>query len=208
MGCIYSAVDRNDALRPPKAWKMDFSEYNRPLNENDLDEMRTKYWDDRVTNSLEVWDVLHQCCNACLQGDYQKANTLFRDAKLQAANHDLSEVVDEEGQVYSVEKFCYSNPSNMMVGRVEEETTVIAGKTISYHFRLQTTLMDEQKEFELSLSPHTLISSVIVTIKVMLKEQHAVDTVQHVKLIYRGFVLEPEKPLDDYGVNPEYVILA
>ena len=41
MGCIYSAVDRNDALRPPKAWKMDFSEYNRPLNENDLDEMRT-----------------------------------------------------------------------------------------------------------------------------------------------------------------------
>lgn len=68
--------------------------------------------------------------------------------------------------------------------------------------------MDEQKEFELSLSPHTLISSVIVTIKVMLKEQHAVDMVQHVKLIYRGFVLEPEKPLDDYGVNPEYVILA
>ena len=127
-------------------------------------------------------------------------------------------MVDEEGQVYSVEKFCYSNPSNMMVGRVEEETTVIAGKTISYHFRLQTvqficrfesqTLMDEQKEFELSLSPHTLISSVIVTIKVMLKEQHAVDTVQHVKLIYRGFVLEPEKPLEDYGVNPEYVILA
>ena len=71
-------------------------------------------------------------------GDYQKANALFRDAKLQAVNHDLSEVVDEEGQVYSVEKFCYSNPSNMMVGRVEEETTVIAGKTISYHFRLQT----------------------------------------------------------------------
>lgn len=71
-------------------------------------------------------------------GDYQKANTLFRDAKLQATNHDLSEVVDEEGQVYSVEKFCYSNPSNMMVGHVEEETTVIAGNTISYHFRLQT----------------------------------------------------------------------
>ena len=45
-------------------------------------------------------------------------------------------------------------------------------------------------------------------VKERLKEQHAVDTVQSVKLIYRGFVMESEKPLDDYGVNPEYVILA
>mgnify|MGYP004525357251 CR=1 FL=1 len=68
--------------------------------------------------------------------------------------------------------------------------------------------MDEQKEFEFSLSPHTLISSVVVMIKERLKEQHAVDTVHSVKLIYRGFVMESDKSLDDYGVNPEYVILA
>ena len=41
-----------------------------------------------------------------------------------------------------------------------------------------------------------------------MKEKHEVETVNCVKLIYRGFVMEPEKQLEDYNVNPEYVVLA
>ena len=52
--------------------------------------------------------------------DYTTANQLFSEASLQAPHHDLSECVDREGYVYRIEKFCYSNPSNMMVGKVDE----------------------------------------------------------------------------------------
>lgn len=41
MGCFYSKVEISGPLRPIKAWKMDFSEYERELNENDLDDLRT-----------------------------------------------------------------------------------------------------------------------------------------------------------------------
>ena len=70
--------------------------------------------------------------------DYETANELFEKANLQTVNHDLSEVVDSEGQVYSIEKYCYSNPSNLMVGHIEEETSVVAASRMTYHFRLQT----------------------------------------------------------------------
>lgn len=63
---------------------------------------------------------------------------MFLEANLQTVNHDLSEVIDSEGQVYSIEKYCYSNPSNLMVGHIEEETSVIAASKMTYHFRLQT----------------------------------------------------------------------
>ena len=52
--------------------------------------------------------------------DYKQANTLFIDAHLEAVHSDLSECVDNEGQVYKIPKYCFSNPSNMMVGIVEE----------------------------------------------------------------------------------------
>lgn len=52
--------------------------------------------------------------------DYTTANQLFSEASLEAPHHDLSECIDKEGYVYRIEKFCYSNPSNMMVGRVDE----------------------------------------------------------------------------------------
>lgn len=45
---------------------------------------------------------------------------MFLEARLEAPNHDLSECIDEEGQVYRIEKYCYSTPSNLMVGVVEE----------------------------------------------------------------------------------------
>ena len=70
------------------------------------------------------------------------------------------------------------------------------------------TLMEEQKQFELVLSPQATITSIITSIKEMMKEKHEVETVNCVKLIYRGFVMEPEKQLEDYNVNPEYVVLA
>lgn len=53
-------------------------------------------------------------------GDYDKANVMFTEAHLKAPNHDLSECIDEEGQVYKIEKYCYSTPSNLIVGVVEE----------------------------------------------------------------------------------------
>lgn len=53
-------------------------------------------------------------------GDYQKANAVFIEARLQAPNKDLSECVDEEGFVYSIEKYCYSTPSNLMKGVIED----------------------------------------------------------------------------------------
>ena len=40
MGCIYSKSAGSGPLRPPKAWKMDFSQYDKTLNENDLDDLR------------------------------------------------------------------------------------------------------------------------------------------------------------------------
>lgn len=40
MGCIYSKSASSGPLRPPKAWKMDFSQYDKTLNENDLDDLR------------------------------------------------------------------------------------------------------------------------------------------------------------------------
>ena len=40
MGCLLSRNKYPGPLKPIKPWKMDFSEYNRELNENDLDELR------------------------------------------------------------------------------------------------------------------------------------------------------------------------
>lgn len=68
--------------------------------------------------------------------------------------------------------------------------------------------MEEQKQFELVLSPETPITSIITAIKEMMKEQHEIEIVNCVKLIYRGFVMEPNKQLEEYNVNPEYVVLA
>lgn len=68
--------------------------------------------------------------------------------------------------------------------------------------------MEEQKQFELVLSPETPITSIITAIKEMMKEQHEIEIVNCVKLIYRGFVMEPDKQLEEYNVNPEYVVLA
>ncbi|KAK8794046.1 hypothetical protein WA171_003173, partial [Blastocystis sp. BT1] len=192
MGCTFSSDTLRSQLRPPKPWKMDFTKYDRQLNENDLDDLRLKFWDDCVTNNLEIWQVLRKCCEACLKADYETANEIFVEANLQTVNHDLSEVIDSEGQVYSIEKYCYSNPSNLMVGHIEEETSVVAASRMTYHFRLQTTLMEEQKQFELVLSPQATITSIITSIKEMMKEKHEVETVNCVKLIYRGFVMEPE----------------
>ena len=84
--------------------------------------------------------------------DYTTANQLFSEASLQAPHHDLSECIDREGYVYRIEKFCYSNPSNMMIGKVDEgcvcficsdiDTTLFVGEEIVYQFRIQSVNLD------------------------------------------------------------------
>ena len=61
-------------------------------------------------------------------GDYQKANAVFTEARLQAPNKDLSECVDEEGFVYSIEKYCYSS-----VG-----SSVVVDHVANYQIRIQS----------------------------------------------------------------------
>lgn len=41
MGCLLSKTISSGPLRPVKPWKMDFSEYDKQLNEVDLDDLRT-----------------------------------------------------------------------------------------------------------------------------------------------------------------------
>ena len=40
MGCSYSKSTIEGPLYPSKEWKMDFRKYDKPLNENDLDDLR------------------------------------------------------------------------------------------------------------------------------------------------------------------------
>ena len=40
MGCFVSKNRYDGPLRPVKPWKMDFGEYDKQLNENDLDDLR------------------------------------------------------------------------------------------------------------------------------------------------------------------------
>ena len=40
MGCFASKNRVDGPLRPVKPWKMDFGEYDKQLNENDLDDLR------------------------------------------------------------------------------------------------------------------------------------------------------------------------
>lgn len=112
-----------------------------------------------MTNNLEIWQVLRECCEACLKGriliilliymipmipmipitldDYGLANKLFTSAHLKTVNGDLSEVRDEEDQLYAIEKYCFSTPSNLLVGYVEDDHSIISCDT-TYQFRVQS----------------------------------------------------------------------
>lgn len=104
-----------------------------------------------MTNNLEIWQVLRECCEACLKGrviilistvlltldDYELANKLFTSAHLKTVNGDLSEVRDAEDQLYAIEKYCFSTPSNLLVGYVEDDHSIISCDT-TYQFRVQS----------------------------------------------------------------------
>lgn len=58
------------------------------------------------------------------------------------------------------------------------------------------------------LNANAPITSVITSIRETLKEKYNIAHCESVKLIYRGFYLNPETRLAEYNVNPEYVIMA
>ena len=208
MGCRFSSERSSQPLRRTKPWKMDFSKYDRTLNENDLEELRIQFWYDRVDNNLDIWAVLRKCCEACLKNDYTTANQLFSEASLHAVHHDLSEVIDEEGLVYHIDKYCFSDPSNLMVGKVEEDTSVVVGDTITYQIRIQSTLTEQPIQLSLAFDQSDTIATAIEMVKNELQSKYHIENISSIKLIYRGFVMDTTKKVSDFTINPEYVILA
>ena len=66
--------------------------------------------------------------------------------------------------------------------------------------------------------PNTLIESMITFVQESLKTEHSVDNVSTIRMIYRGFVLDPAKTVSEVSheranhtqcaLNPEYPLVA
>ena len=53
-------------------------------------------------------------------GKLDSANALLQKHGITVVSGDLSLVRDRTGNVYRIEKYCYSTPSNLMKGVIEE----------------------------------------------------------------------------------------
>ena len=66
--------------------------------------------------------------------------------------------------------------------------------------------------------PNTLIESMITFVQEALKTEHSVDNVATIRMIYRGFILDPAKSVSEVSsiqfnqvqctLNPEYPLIA
>lgn len=148
--------------------------------------------------------------------NYEKANNIFVEAHLKAHHHDLSECEDEEGLVYKIEKYCYSTPSNLIIGRVDEGLewvfVDVMDRIICWNWKSSVlsipnsicnlnhwcnhkTLSNALIQLTLDFDPSTPISSVVSAVKEKLEKDHQITSIQSIKMIYRGFILEEQETL-------------
>lgn len=60
-------------------------------------------------------------------GNFDEANTLLRSHSIIVISGELDSVMDKDGVKYTVEKYCYSNPSNMISTDSEGDSRCIMG---------------------------------------------------------------------------------
>ncbi|KAK8830105.1 hypothetical protein WA556_000747, partial [Blastocystis sp. ATCC 50177/Nand II] len=101
-----------------------------------------------------------------------------------------------------------------MKGVIEEGASITVDHTANYQIRVQSPLTDRVITLNHDYEPNTLIESMITFVQESLKTEHSVDNVSTIRMIYRGFVLDPAKTVSEVSheranhtqcaLNPEY----
>ncbi|KAK8800729.1 hypothetical protein WA158_000054 [Blastocystis sp. Blastoise] len=209
MGCTASLPEGSSSLRREKPWSIEYPSGSKGLNENDLQQMRKEFWDNRVEGDLDKWASLKQVCELMLQNKYAEANSLFDELSLQIPNGDLSLCIDTSDFKYRIEKYCYSTPSNLLEAKYERQSEVKTNEEHEFKVRVQCARMDEEMPISIRLIPKDSVEKMKTVIKEQIHDKIKQDfTLEQLRLIYMGQEMKVTKELKDYKIEPDSVIMG
>ncbi|OAO16980.1 Ubiquitin domain-containing protein [Blastocystis sp. ATCC 50177/Nand II] len=144
MGCTVSKAESQlGAIEP---WDYAVEGKTVAIDEEELKKIRNDFWQNNAQGDATVWDSLHTCCNDVLEGKLDSANALLQKHGITVVSGDLSLVRDRTGNVYRIEKYCYSTPRNMKSVATEESVATNEMENNKFRFRVGASFLDEERE--------------------------------------------------------------
>ncbi|KAK8796697.1 hypothetical protein WA588_000825, partial [Blastocystis sp. NMH] len=145
MGCGASKTEFQ--LKGIQKWEYTENGVKKTLTKNDLERLRKEFWEKEHEGNPAVWAVLKKCCEEVLNGNFEKANHILFSNDLTLVSGELNSVADANGVTYTVEKYCYSNPSNMETDIAEGGVEGADAKgNNKFRFRVGASFLDEERE--------------------------------------------------------------
>ena len=88
-----------------------------PLTHAQLREQRQSFWGSRAAagGAEQTWATLKMAAEAMLEDDIGTANVICEAAQITAPGGSLSEAYDATGRRYTVERACFSTPTNLVI---------------------------------------------------------------------------------------------
>ena len=75
-------------------------------------------------NVVQICSLVCKIDITLFLGNVEEVNEILSKLKITVISGELSLVKDEEGNTYSIEKFCYSNPSNLKIEESLSEMSI------------------------------------------------------------------------------------
>ncbi|KAK8797929.1 hypothetical protein WA171_005458 [Blastocystis sp. BT1] len=144
MGCSASRTDIQ--LGGIQKWEYVENGKKKALTTEELQNLRKSFWEKDHEGDPEIWKVLKECCEAVLEGNFDKANTLLNSHDIVVISGELNYVTTKDGVRYMIEKYCYSKPSNMVSETSEDNHIMVDETNNKFRFRVGASFLDEERE--------------------------------------------------------------
>jgi len=105
-------IHRRHAPLTPASIQGSYS-HGRRITAQQLEQERNQFWESRVGGSIEMWQALRTCAEACHQGDLQLANAILEASNLSTPSGTLEVCYDERGYEYAIPNYCRLSPNEL-----------------------------------------------------------------------------------------------